>query len=153
MAEAEGRLSDAVDAYAAANESGSHRSPPAAADAHLAAARCLLQLDRRDEARQQALVAADLLEHWPGWRRDETHALLRRLGAVAAEGSDQPVLTGREREVAALLAEGLTNGDVAARLFISTKTASVHVSNILRKLGMSSRAEVAAWAVREGLAE
>jgi DNA-binding NarL/FixJ family response regulator len=53
--------------------------------------------------------------------------------------------------VAALLAEGLTNGQIAQRLYISTKTASVHVSNILAKLGMASRAEVAAWAVREDL--
>ncbi|HEV8373930.1 MAG TPA: LuxR C-terminal-related transcriptional regulator, partial [Actinomycetota bacterium] len=59
--------------------------------------------------------------------------------------------TPREREVAALLAEGLSNGEVARRLYITTKTASVHVSNILAKLGMSSRAEVAAWAVRVGL--
>jgi DNA-binding NarL/FixJ family response regulator len=55
--------------------------------------------------------------------------------------------------VATLLAEGLTNGQIAQRLYISAKTASVHVSNILAKLGMSSRAEVAAWAAREGLAQ
>jgi len=61
-------------------------------------------------------------------------------------------LTPREREVAQLVAEGLSNGEVAKRLFISTKTASVHVSNILGKLGMSSRAEIAAWAVGTGLA-
>jgi DNA-binding NarL/FixJ family response regulator len=54
--------------------------------------------------------------------------------------------------VAALLAEGLSNSEVARRLFISSKTASVHVSNILAKLDMTSRAEVAAWAVRVGLA-
>jgi DNA-binding NarL/FixJ family response regulator len=53
--------------------------------------------------------------------------------------------------VAALLTAGLSNGEVARRLYISPKTASVHVSNILTKLGMSSRAEIAAWAVREGL--
>ena len=53
--------------------------------------------------------------------------------------------------MAALLAEGLSNGEIARRLYISTKTASVHVSNILAKLGMASRAEVAAWAVRSGL--
>ena len=58
----------------------------------------------------------------------------------------------REREVAALLAEGLTNAALAERLYISPRTAAVHVSNILAKLGMASRTEVAAWAVREGLA-
>ncbi len=54
--------------------------------------------------------------------------------------------------MAALLAEGLTNGELATRLYISPKTASVHVSNILAKLGMTSRAEIAAYAVRSGLA-
>jgi len=67
---------------------------------------------------------------------------------VAAEGD----LTAREREVATLLAEGVTNAELARRLYISPKTAAVHVSNILMKLGMGSRAEVAAWAVRTGLA-
>jgi DNA-binding NarL/FixJ family response regulator len=47
--------------------------------------------------------------------------------------------------VAALLAEGLSNGEIARRLYISTKTASVYVSNILAKLDMTSRTEVAAW--------
>jgi DNA-binding NarL/FixJ family response regulator len=61
-------------------------------------------------------------------------------------------LTPREREVVELLAEGLTNAELAARLFISPKTAAVHVSNILAKLGMASRSEVAAFAVREGMA-
>ena len=60
-------------------------------------------------------------------------------------------LTSREREVAALVADGLTNGQLADRLFISPKTAAVHVSNILAKLGLSTRAEIAAWAVRHKL--
>ena len=59
-------------------------------------------------------------------------------------------LTAREREVAALLSEGLTNGELARRLYISPKTVAVHVSNILMKLHLSNRAEVAAWAVRTG---
>jgi len=67
--------------------------------------------------------------------------------AQRAEG----VLTAREREVAALIAQGLTNGQLADKLYISPKTAAVHVSNILTKLGLSGRAEVAAWAVRNGL--
>jgi DNA-binding NarL/FixJ family response regulator len=55
--------------------------------------------------------------------------------------------------VARLLAEGLSNSQLAERLYISPRTAAVHVSNILSKLGMSSRTEVAAWAVRDGLAQ
>jgi DNA-binding NarL/FixJ family response regulator len=53
-------------------------------------------------------------------------------------------LTPREREVAVLVADGLTNTELARRLYISPKTAAVHVSNILHKLGVSSRTEVTA---------
>ncbi len=57
-------------------------------------------------------------------------------------------LTTREREVAALLGEGLSNQQIADRLVISIRTAQGHVENILRKLGLSSRAQVAAWVAR-----
>jgi DNA-binding NarL/FixJ family response regulator len=50
-------------------------------------------------------------------------------------------LTPRERQVLDLVAEGLSNGEIGERLFITTKTASVHVSAILRKLGARSRTE------------
>ncbi len=72
----------------------------------------------------------------------------KRLDAAGATDGE---LTPREREVAALLAEGLSNSELARRLYISPRTAAVHVSNILTKLGMTSRTEVAAWAVRNGL--
>jgi DNA-binding CsgD family transcriptional regulator len=57
-------------------------------------------------------------------------------------------LTAREAEVLELIGRGLTNGEIAAELFISTKTASVHVSNILRKLGLRSRIQAAALVQR-----
>jgi DNA-binding CsgD family transcriptional regulator len=60
-------------------------------------------------------------------------------------------LTDREREVLALVAAGRSNGQIAAALFISPKTASVHVSNILAKLGVTGRVEAAAVAHRLGL--
>ena len=60
-------------------------------------------------------------------------------------------LTSREREILTLVAAGLSNGEIGSRLFISTKTASVHVSNILRKLGVSNRVEAAIAAQRHGL--
>ena len=158
LAEAEGAPEAALAAYErslAFVAGGRRRSPAAAADTHVGAARSLLALGRREEANAHAVAAASLLEQWPGWRQAESRALLNRLqgrsGSLKDESSPSG-LTGREIEVARLLAEGLTNGEVATRLYISTKTASVHVSNILRKLGMTSRAEVAAWAVREGLA-
>ena len=60
-------------------------------------------------------------------------------------------LTARERDVLRLLAQGATNTEIGTRLFISGKTASVHVSAILRKLGVRSRVEAAAVAQRRGL--
>lgn len=60
-------------------------------------------------------------------------------------------LTRREEGVAALVAEGLSNRAIAARLFISERTAEYHVQGILNKLGFSSRAQIATWATRQGL--
>jgi DNA-binding NarL/FixJ family response regulator len=104
--------------------------------------------------RAGALVAIrraidDDFARWPGVRKDRAEALARRLqgSSMRADGE----LTAREREVATLVADGLTNGQLAERLFISPKTAAVHVSNILAKLGLSTRAEIAAWAVRHKL--
>jgi len=61
------------------------------------------------------------------------------------------LLTAREREVAALVAHGLTNRQIAAKLVVTERTAETHVQNILNKLGFTSRAQVAAWAVEQGL--
>jgi DNA-binding CsgD family transcriptional regulator len=60
-------------------------------------------------------------------------------------------LTPREIEVLRLVAAGNSNGEIGSALFISTKTASVHVSNILAKLGVSGRGEAAALAYKLGL--
>ncbi|RDD88353.1 hypothetical protein DVZ84_15550 [Streptomyces parvulus] len=72
--------------------------------------------------------------------------------AAPAPGPADPVealgLTGRERDVLRLVADGRTNRQIAEELFISPKTASVHVSNILAKLGVSGRGEAAALAHR-----
>jgi len=62
-------------------------------------------------------------------------------------------LTARELDVLRLLAVGRTNRDIAAELFISAKTASVRVSNIMSKLGVASRVEAAAIAYRLGLGD
>ena len=61
-------------------------------------------------------------------------------------------LTPREREVLALVAAGRSDGDIARALFISKKTAGVHVSNIKGKLGAESRVEIAIIAQRRGMA-
>jgi DNA-binding NarL/FixJ family response regulator len=75
-------------------------------------------------------------------------------GGAAAQSAalgDELGLTPREREVLALVAEGRTNRQIADALFISDKTASVHVSNILAKLGVANGAEAAATVDRLGL--
>jgi DNA-binding NarL/FixJ family response regulator len=70
-------------------------------------------------------------------------------GKNTAVGPGTPLgLTSRELEVLALVAEGLSNRQIGERLYISTKTASAHVSNILAKLGVSGRGEAAAVAHR-----
>ncbi len=74
-------------------------------------------------------------------------------GTVSEQPPADPrlsLLTHREREVAALVARGLTNPQIAAALVISPHTAERHVEHILAKLGCSSRAEIAAWTVRHG---
>ncbi len=85
--------------------------------------------------------------------RDAVEALGRRARLDLGAGVppvDGP-LTRREAEVLRLVADGLTNRAIGQRLFISEKTASVHVSNILAKLGASGRAEAVAIAGRRGL--
>ncbi|MFD9615590.1 LuxR C-terminal-related transcriptional regulator, partial [Streptomyces sp. NPDC059083] len=88
------------------------------------------------------------------WRRG--HAM--RINAVVAYAlnEEQPAatpsaggttLTKRERQVADLVAEGLTNKQIASRLVISQRTADAHVEHILTKLGFTSRAQIAAWSV------
>ncbi|MFF9814816.1 AAA family ATPase [Streptomyces sp. NPDC014006] len=119
-------------------------------------AQALLAEDRRAEAAVQAgevrgtavrLGAAPLLER--------VEALIRRgrlSGAPGAEGPSAPSpLTAREQEVLRLLALGRSNRQIGEALFITGKTASVHVSNILAKLGAASRTEAVAIAHRDGL--
>ncbi|MCE7003310.1 response regulator transcription factor [Kibdelosporangium philippinense] len=60
-------------------------------------------------------------------------------------------LTPREREILILVAKGQSNRDIADALMISERTARTHVSNVLSKLGLTSRTQAALWAVREGL--
>ncbi|MFI6508387.1 AAA family ATPase [Streptosporangium sp. NPDC050855] len=74
----------------------------------------------------------------------------RPVPARSAPGRAAP-LTAREREVLALVAEGLPNREIGERLFIAQKTVSVHVSNILSKLGVASRTQAAAVAHRDDL--
>ena len=145
LAEALGDPKTALADYRAAADATA--LPPAPrGTAHTGAARCLIALGRLDDARVHALNAGDLLSRWGGWRVEQSDAVRSRLGLNvdpdAAVGG-AATLTPREREVAVLIAEGLTNAELARRLYISPRTAAVHVSSILRKLGVSSRTDVA----------
>ncbi|MEV4415985.1 AAA family ATPase [Catellatospora sp. NPDC049609] len=114
--------------------------------AHLGAARCLLALGRDAEAAGCVTRAGELLRRWGGWRVEQLAQLRAQLGLTPADGrhtvTGVAALTTREREVAVLVADGLTNAELARRLYISPRTAAVHVSSILRKLGVTSRTEV-----------
>ncbi|KAF0960907.1 protein kinase domain-containing protein [Rhodococcus sp. T7] len=80
-----------------------------------------------------------------GFTAAAAYALGERLPAAPRRGDPAAALTKRERQVADLVAQGLTNKAIAARLVISQRTAQGHVEHVLAKLGFSSRAQIAAW--------
>jgi DNA-binding CsgD family transcriptional regulator len=141
--EARGHLERALDGF------GRLEMPLEAARARAALARALRDEDP-DVAGREARVALESFERLGAGREaDEAAALLRELGGPRRTGAkDLGLLTAREVEVLRLLGEGLSNAEIAARLFISTKTAGNHVSNLLAKLHLRSRQEAAAYAVR-----
>jgi DNA-binding CsgD family transcriptional regulator/tetratricopeptide (TPR) repeat protein len=106
--------------------------------------------DDPEVAGREARVALDTFERLGADREaDAAAAIVREMGGPARTGpKDVGLLTTRELEVLGLLGEGLTNAEIAARLYISTKTAGNHVSNLLAKLHLRSRQEAAAYAVR-----
>jgi len=154
-AAARGRVVAAVDAFETAAARWADRAAP------FEAARCLLELAESAMNDDPTLAAARGRTAVTIFRElgavaaaDRSAALLRRLGvrgpgiratARTAPGLDSG-LTAREREVLDLLAVGLTNPEIAGRLFVSRKTVAHHVSHILRKLGVRNRSEAAAYA-------
>jgi pimeloyl-ACP methyl ester carboxylesterase/DNA-binding CsgD family transcriptional regulator len=82
---------------------------------------------------------------------DWASVLEAALGFLCEPASPGPRLTGRELEVAELIAEGLTNQAIARRLSVAPRTAEAHVENIRRKLQVRSRAQIAAWATEHRL--
>ena len=132
-------------------------------------AEALAEAGRRDEAQRELLAAAEAAERIGATPlRAALSDLARRARladrpapAAAGRGGARPGgaaardplagLTDREVEVLRLLAAGQSNKEIGAKLFIAPKTASVHVSNILAKLGAASRTEAAAIAHAQGV--
>lgn len=91
-----------------------------------------------------------LLEHEPAWQRFQDEVLAFVQPGEIATGSPFTALSGRERQVLALIAEGLGNADIAERLQISEKTVRNHASNVFDKLGVWSRAQAIVFARDHG---
>ena len=110
-------------------------------------AQVLAAVVRKDAGAGQARAAPRALPGMPAQRMDAP------MSEPDAAGSPEAVtvLTPRELDVLKLVAQGLSNPDIAQRLFLSEHTVHRHLANILRKLGLSSRAAAAAWGVRTGL--
>ncbi|MGW5382187.1 protein kinase domain-containing protein [Nocardia sp. NPDC003963] len=103
-------------------------------------ARAALGVRRYDAAHQQGQTM--------GMEAATAYALGESAGAASGAAADPaPKLTKRERQVADLVARGLSNKQIATKLVISQRTAQGHVENILTKLGYTSRAQIAAWVV------
>jgi ATP/maltotriose-dependent transcriptional regulator MalT len=126
------------------------------------AGEALTAAGKTDEAREELRRAAnDLDARGAAGYRDAALRILRRLGerprpaptraaATADEAGGLAVLTPREREVAALVAEGRTNRQIGAQLHLSEKTIEKHVSSAMGKLGVTSRTGIARLVEREG---
>lgn len=122
-------------------------------------------LQRQDEAQREIAAGRRLIEELAstvtdGSLRDHfveaaNSSLPKTTAPSSQEAARQTLdgLTAREHEVAALVAEGKTNRQIADALVVSERTAEVHVSNILRKLGFASRTQVAVWAAGRGIAK
>ena len=103
-----------------------------------------------------ALIPGAALVPLPGsghlfYHGDWGEVLAAMLGFLCAPASSGPRLTGRELEVATLVAEGLTNHSIAVRLSVAPRTAEAHVENIRRKLQVHSRAQIATWVTEHRL--
>ncbi|HEY7343022.1 MAG TPA: AAA family ATPase [Ktedonobacterales bacterium] len=118
---------------------------------------------RYDEARKEIASARRLIEELAAtventalrehFMRSARATLPKERPIRRREAARQALggLTTREREVVALVAQGKTSRQIADDLVVSERTAEVHVSNILKKLGLNSRTQIAVWAVERGL--
>ncbi len=104
--------------------------------------------------RKKAGIAAQrLFDEGRGLTLDEAIALgLDEVPEDPWRAGPASDLTRREREIAALVATGLTNREIATKLYLSVRTVEVHVDHVLTKLGFRTRTQLAAWIHEQGLA-
>jgi DNA-binding NarL/FixJ family response regulator len=161
-----GRMADAETTLDLALSNGSAQSRPSQRwRLHVSRAKLYLSQNRLGEAEQEFTVARTILDRLAATIPDDTVRIdfLSRASAFfpaqppltprQAAKRDFEGLTEREREVAVLIAQGYSNRAIAETLVVSQRTASTHVSNILGKLGLTSRTQIAAWAIERGLAQ
>jgi non-specific serine/threonine protein kinase len=117
-----------------------------------------LRIKQLDEACQLAAARLGTRKSESARSDGETMSTARALDYAltedrhqAAASTDTGLLSRRERDVVALVAGGMTNREIAERLFIAERTAEGHVERIRNKLGVRSRTEVATWAVENGI--
>jgi DNA-binding CsgD family transcriptional regulator len=142
-----GRTAVAADHYRLATEMNARiGARPYLALSRLGLAQALVSLGSPAQARTHAAQAASEFRalDMPA-RLAAADRLLRRIG-VAERAADP--LSPRESEVVSLIAEALTNRQIATRLVLSERTVETHVRSVLAKLGLRTRTEIAAWALR-----
>ena len=126
-------------------------APFETARSRLDLARVLAALGRKDAAAEQARVAQEALQGMQGEREEQRAAELTAEFDAPESREASTVLTPRELDVLKLIAQGLSNPEIAQRLVLSEHTVHRHLANILRKLDLSSRAAAAVWGARTGL--
>ena len=131
---------------------------------HLALGKLFLAMDSPEQADESFAAARAQIDELAATLTDKDLRENFRRRANALIPSAQPPthqkaikreyggLTGREREVVVAVAHGLSNQAIADELVVTIKTVEAHITHILSKLGFSSRAQIAAWAVDKGLA-
>ncbi|MDP9223103.1 MAG: LuxR C-terminal-related transcriptional regulator, partial [Actinomycetota bacterium] len=105
--------------------------------------------ERADQVRAAAesALGADAAALWKeGFGLDRDEAIALALGTPVSRRSTVSGLSGREQEVARLVADGLANKEIAARLHLSVRTVETHIRHVLTKLGLLNRTQVATWA-------
>ena len=158
------RLNEAVEALEDARRGAVARNArPALWTVHRSLEQAYQLLQHKDQARQERAAGRQLIEELATAIDDASLRDQFERAALDSFPQEKPPLpreaarqafgglTAREREVAALIAQGKTSWEIADLLVVSERTAEGHVSNILGKLGFTSRAQIAAWVVERGL--